>query len=77
MLSFSASYQNDPSRKGQLAARKQLFGEFSRYAVAPVHTRFDRVQWFVWDAHTQTSRRDPSPAVIRQEETLAEAIAGL
>jgi hypothetical protein len=30
---------NDPSRKGELAAPKRLFGEFSRYAVAPVHAR--------------------------------------
>jgi hypothetical protein len=43
---------NDPSRKGELAAPKRLFGEFSRYAVAPIHTRFGAVEWFVWDAHT-------------------------
>lgn len=68
--------RNNPARKGELAAPKRLFGEYSRYAVAPVHTRFDRVQWFVWDA----DEIDPvtnGPAVIRQEDTEAEAIAGL
>lgn len=77
MLHFAASYVNNPARKGQLAARKQLFGEFSRYAVAPVYTRFDAVEWFVWDAHTYASATDASPAVIRQEATLAAAVAGL
>ena len=66
--------QNDPARKGQLAAPKRLFGEYSRYAVAPVFTRFDRVQWFVWDAHTDDQG---FPAVIRQEDTEDEALRGL
>ena len=68
--------RNDPSRKGQLAARKRIFGDWHRYAVAPVHTRFDAVEWFVWDAETI----DPvfgGPSVIRQASTEAEAVEGL
>jgi hypothetical protein len=65
---------NDPTRKGQLAAPKRLFGDLRRYAVAPVHTRFDAVEWFVWDAHTDDHGH---PAVIRQASTEAEAIQGL
>lgn len=65
---------NDPTRKGQLAARKRLFGDWHRYAVAPVHTRFDAVEWFVWDAHTDANGH---PAVIRQASTEAEAVKGL
>jgi hypothetical protein len=67
---------NDPTRKGQLAAPKQLFGEYSRYAVAPIHTRFAAVEWFVWDAH-ETDPVTGHPAVIRQASTEAEAVAGL
>ena len=73
-LSLATSYANDAHRKGQLAARKQLFGDYSRYAVAPIHTRFDAVSWFVWDADGYPYGE---PAIIRQEATLAEAIAGL
>lgn len=38
---FDSTIRNDPSRQGSLAARKRLFGDFCRFAVAPVHTRFE------------------------------------
>lgn len=60
--------KNNPNLAGQLAAKKVLFGGCSRYAIAPVHTRFDAVEWFVWDAETI----DPltgHPDVIAQEPT--------
>lgn len=74
-FSFSKSLTNNQSLRGKLAARKQLFGAYSQYAVAPVHTRFDAVEWFVWDA----DRLDKHglPEVIRQAPTLDEAISGL
>lgn len=75
-IKFKNAYVNDPSRKGEIAARKQLFGDCSRYAVAPVHTRFDAVQWFVWDAEI-TCPDTGLPEVIRQAETLTEALAGI
>lgn len=72
--SFKSTYRNDPAKAGQLAARKRLFGDCSRYAVAPIHTRFDAVQWFVWDAeHIDDGR----PGVIRQADTLENAVHGL
>lgn len=74
---------NNKNKAGELATSKKIFGERSRYAVAAVHTRFDEVQWFVWDAE----RADENglkfwngvsyPAVIRQSKTYEEAIAGL
>jgi len=67
---------NNPKLAGQLAAKKELFGGHSRFAIAPIHTRFDAVEWFVWDAE----KIDPvtgGPDVIRQEQTKAEALAGL
>jgi len=67
---------NDPSRAGQLAGRQRLFGDYSRYAVAPVHTRFDAVEFFVWDAEL-TDEVTGGPAVIRQAATEAEAVRGL
>lgn len=72
-----SSLRNDPTRKGQLAAPKRLFGAHHRYAVAPVHTRFDAVQWFVWDAETYSAPDDATPAVIRQAASEEEAVRGL
>ncbi len=74
-LSFSKVPTNNPDRKGQLAARKQFFGQFSRFAVAPVHTRFDAIEWFVWDA--SLAKDGELAPVIRQAATLEEAIRGL
>lgn len=67
---------NVPARKGETAARKRLFGNYSRYAVAPVHTRFDAVEWMVWDADVLDAVTG-GPAVIRQAASEAEAICGL
>lgn len=68
--------RNDPSRRGELAAPKKLFGEWSRYAIAPVHTRFGAVAWFVWDAMSW-GLDGTNPAVIRIEESKAAALEGL
>lgn len=68
--------KNDPARKGELAGRKMLFNG-SRYAVAPVHTRFDAVQWFVWDAEAIEIPDGAKTIVIRQEETYEAAVSGL
>lgn len=43
---------------------------------APVHTRFDAVEWFVWDANVYADASG-TPAVIRQASTEAEAVEGL
>lgn len=74
-LSFSRLPANNPALRGQLAARKQLFGDSSRYAVAPIHTRFDAIEWFVWDANRLD--KQGKPEVIRQAGTLDQAIQGL
>lgn len=66
--------QNDPNKTGQLAANKVLFGYNNRYAIAPVHTRFDKVQWFVWDAEVYGDGLDN---LIRQSNSYEEAIEGL
>jgi hypothetical protein len=68
--------QNIPELAGKLATSKLLFGPHSRYAVAAVYTRFDAIEWCVWDAET-IGRYGESPGVIRRKLTLHEAIAGL
>ena len=67
--------ENDPNRAGQYAGQPEPYGAFGRYRVAPIHTRFNRVGWFVWDAE----RPDDSgkPTIIREEWTREAAIAGL
>lgn len=71
---------NDPGKAGQLAGKKMLFGDCSRYAVAPIHTRFNNLTWFVWDAEaisdSDLAQNHPVP-VIRQEESFEAAVAGL
>jgi hypothetical protein len=69
-------FVNEPEHNGQLAARKVLFYG-SRYAVAPVHTRFDAVQFFVWDAMHARASEEGGPVVIRQTDTIEEALRGL
>lgn len=51
--------------------------EYWKEAVlAPVHTRFDMLEWFVWDAEHPLSDLNHAE-VIRQAETLEEALRGL
>jgi len=49
-FSFPSTLTNNPMLRGSPAAPKQFFGEFDRFAVAPIHTRFDAIEWVVWDA---------------------------
>jgi len=67
---------NIPANAGSLAARKELFGDNSRYAIAPIHTRFDAVEWFVWDAEHPRSSMSHAE-IIRQEPTRDAALFGL
>ena len=75
-LSFSAVPSNNPMLRGSLAAPKQRFGDHGRYAVAPIHTRFDAVEWFVWDAEHELSTMSRAE-VIRQEPSVEESLRGL
>ena len=60
---------------GELAAPKKIFGEFNRYAVAPIHSRLGGVEWFVWDSESLDELG--LSTVIRQAATESEAVAGL
>ena len=77
LLSLSSLYlQNNPSKKGAKASPSAVFGECSRYRVYAVHTRFDKVSWFVCDAE-QVDCITGAPLVIRQEASLEAAIKDL
>ena len=73
---FPSELINDSSKRGELAAPKVLFGECSRFAVAPIHTRFGSIVWFVWDAEHEFSTLKAAE-VIRQENSFEEAVVGL
>ena len=66
---------NDKTQAGFLATKMQVFGEFSRYAVAAVHTRFDHVSWFIWDA--ERLDENGKPTIIRHEDSEDLATSGL
>lgn len=65
--------QNNPKKAGQPASKKALFGENNRYAIQAIHTRFEAIEWFVWDA----INGDGEPKIIRQSDSYGEAINGL
>jgi len=67
---------NDPKKAGELAAPKQTFGFASRFAIAPVHTRFDAVSWFIFDAD-RTDDVTGAPLAIVQEDTEELALGRL
>lgn len=75
-LATLTAQPNNPSRKGQRASAIVDFGMGDRYSVAAMHTRFDAVEWFVWDFWQQDPQTGRHP-IIRQEPTLEAAIAGL
>lgn len=73
--SFPAE-KNDPRKAGQKAGAVMSFGEFGRFRIFPVHTRFDAVSWFVTDAEV-IDEETGFASVIRQEPTFQQAIDGL
>ena len=75
-FSFPSTLTNDPMLRGSLAAPKQRFGDWGRYAIAPIHTRFDAIEWVVWDAEI-LDEATGFAAIIRQEPTLKDALRGL
>lgn len=66
---------NRPASAGQEAAGPFFFGGF-RFKLFAVHTRGERVSWFVSDAE-ERDELTGLPAVIRQAATVAEAVTGL
>jgi len=63
---------NNPELKGKRAGKSRFYGPHSRFALYPIHTRFERVAWVVADAETPDHYGLPESAVFHSE---AEAIA--
>ena len=68
--------KNNPNLAGQRANKKELFGQFNRYAVYAIHTRFNCVEWIVTDAE-KMDELTGLPSIIRQADTREKAIQGL
>ena len=65
--------QNDETRAGAMAGGKVIFGEFSQYAVYPIHTRHGAIAWFV--VNVEELDEMGLPSVVRQEKTFKAAVA--
>ena len=63
---------NNPRRAGEYASQPVTFGPFNRFQACAVHTRFETVSWFVWDA--ETPDEDRKPTIVAQEPTLHAAM---
>ena len=57
---------NNPSKAGKRAGRAKFFGENSRFAVYPVHTRFDAVSWMVSDAEMPDEEAGLPSSIVGQ-----------
>jgi hypothetical protein len=73
---FKYVHNNKPEKSGQAASDKVIFGYCSRYAVQAIHTRFDKVMYFVFDAELPDEITG-KPSVIRQSYNLNEALHNL
>jgi len=63
---------NNPALGGKRAGKARFFGPHSRYAVFPIHTRFESVAWVVQDAEVLDQCGLPDAAIFNTE---AEAVA--
>jgi len=64
--------RNNPKLAGKRAGKARFFGPYSRFAVYPMHTRFEDLHWVVSDADTLDQFGLPDVVIFGTE---AEAIA--
>lgn len=63
---------NNPELRGQIAGEIETFGAGDRFALYPVHTRFDAVCWFAVDREEIDDLG--LPMVLAQQATRREAL---
>ena len=63
------------TRRSAEILAQATFGDFSRYCLAVVLTRFDKIEFQVSDAERPDD--DGMPSVIRQTETIQSALEGM
>jgi len=64
--------KNDTNKAGMIASKPKFF-MLHQLKVAAIHTRFDRVQWFIWDANI-IDELTGHPEVVGQYDTEDEAV---
>ena len=67
-----ATIANNPVLKGRRAGKARFYGPHKRFALYPIHTRFDAVAWVVSDAETMDNDGLPEISIFKTE---AAAIA--
>lgn len=66
--------KNNKRLAGQLAGKKEFFGKHNRFSIAPVHTRYDEVTWFCWDAEKlNKDLPEVYASIIGQKDSYKEA----
>ena len=66
--------QNNPKLAGKRAGKARFFGPYSRFAVYPMHTRFEDIAWVVSDAEA-TDEYNLAKIAIFDNEAKAVAYA--
>jgi len=66
-MSSTTSIVNNPALKGKRAGKARFFGPHSRYAVFPIHTRFESVAWVVQDAEVLDELGLPEAVVFNSK----------
>lgn len=69
----SLALSNSPKHAGQFASQPVYFGPFYAFKLAAVHTRFEKVQWFLWNA--EKPNEEGFATVVAQEPTALGAAA--
>ena len=60
--------RNKPDLAGKRAGKARFFGPFRRFAVYPIHTRFQDVAWVFSDAEALAEDGLPETKVFNAEE---------
>jgi hypothetical protein len=71
-----ATITNNPALVGKRAGKATFYGPFKRFAIYPIHTRFDAVAWVVSDAETTAEDGLPEIAIFDREEDAIGYAAG-
>jgi hypothetical protein len=64
--------RNNPKLAGKRAGKTRFFGPHSRFALYPMHTRFEDLHWVVSDAEMTDEYGLPDAAIFNTE---AKALA--
>lgn len=69
--------KNDPTLAGKPASPSILCGAFHRYRLQARHTRFERVEWALWDAEVPDEETGLLTSCVGQWDTFEAACAAI